>query len=702
MHWFVEDRNRNHQDATKFLKMKNFGLSTEVVKFCQSFWTGEKYNFPDMGVEVPLKLEEFRKMNLDKVGVKAAEQEAKNAEVSLVQKSKLNFNSKCNFGTNMTFCGENILKNHTYSFMKPHLVSFKPLLIGGFVGSKIQSSREEFKVPFESLLEQFLSMMVVMEADRSFKKTNLVNNTQGVKSSGCIGTASSKENLLASQRITPVCVNNPSELRTPECSNLDGISNKMNIQKSMMNVRALDESLSKISPIAKRPTYAAVTKSEKQLKPTYASVTKVNVPSVDKNRFVSSINFPSHTVDSCHKESSIMDHSGKMTRKKEICKQKVPWKETTKPETSKGKRLLDYEKNNFYEEDTQKFIETVGILNKSKDSSNDLLDVGSSNSFTECESISFKSDVQNVENFSKLSLSDSSADTRIVKNKMSHKACDIENDKNSKTLSIITKIRNVNDVNDSVKTNKPSSQDCTFLNTGFDDQIQCNPVDDIFEVPTVKDVTTSNSEFPVSIYENATLAYILGGNEDMDSDSDSFSSDSDCDWYEDDSFEEDFFCLSEISLGLVQSELGSFLNNCVDSSAAVSDNEDGLIAFALDNALCIKQECKTLEEQYIKGKEIERLKQVNQQWKEAMAKVPEKQVHEIKCKKVHFAPEKQLTRVHELADVAEFRKGPWEELARDRCRFQKVIQDFDNIISPVLLPCHRKKMYDRIYKNQEN
>ncbi|XP_076313479.1 uncharacterized protein LOC143226426 isoform X2 [Tachypleus tridentatus] len=375
-----------------------------------------------------------------------------------------------------------------------------------------------------------------------------------------------------------------------------------------------------------------------------------------------------------------------------MCKQNVPWKETTKPETYKGKRLLDSEKMNFYEEDTQEFIETIGILNKSKDSSNDLLDVGSSNSFTECKSISFKSDIQNVENFSELSLSDSSADTRVVKNKISHKACDIESDKNSKTLSIITKIGNVNGVNDGVKTNKPSSQDCTFLNTGFDGQIQCNPMDEIFEVPTVKDVTASNSEFPVSIYENATLAYILGGNEDVDSDSDNFSSDSDCDWYEDDSFEEDFFCLSEISLGLMQSELGSFLNDCVDSSAAVSNNEDGLIAFALDNALCIKQECKTLEEQYLKGKEIERLKQVNQQWKEAMAKVPEKQVHKIKCKKVHFAPEKQLTRVHELTDVAESRKGPWEELARDRCRFQKVISDFDNIISPVLLPCHRKKI----------
>ncbi|XP_013781682.1 uncharacterized protein LOC106465979 [Limulus polyphemus] len=697
MHWFVEDGNRNHQGAMRYLK--NFGLPTEVVKLYQSFWTGEKHKkFADIDVEVPLKL--------DKMSVMTTEQEAGSPEVSLVQKPKLNFNSKCGFRTNTTFCGENILKNHTYNIMKPHLVSFKPFLIGGFVGSKIQSSREEYKVPFESLLEQFLSMMVIMDANRSFQKTSFANNTQEIKSPGYIGTISSKERLLASHGITPLSISNPSELRTLDFSYVNGISNKKNIQTRTMNGRTLDESSTKVSQMVKRPTYAAVTKSEKQLKPTYASVTKINVPSVVKNRFLSSTSYQSHPVDSCCKESSdIMDHSGKMSRKREMCETNVPWKETKKLENFKGKRLLDFEKINFKKEDTQKIIKTNGFLSKSKDSSNHLLDVESNNYFTEHDTTSFKSDVENVENFSNLSLSGSSADTRIVKNESTHKTCDVESesDKKSKTMSIITKMGTVNDISDCFKTDKSSSQDCTFLDKGFDSQIQCKPIDEDYKVPTVKYVSASNSKskFPVTVYENSTLAYILGGNEDVDSDTDSFSSDSDGSWYEDDSLEEDFFCLSEISLGLMQSE-GLYLNNCADSSASVSSNKEGLIALALDNALCIKQEFKTLEEQHLENREKERLRQVNEQWKEAMTKVPDKQVHKLKSKKVHFAPEKRLTRVHELKDVAESRKGPWEELARDRCRFQKVIQDFENIISPVLLPCHREKMYDRFYKNLEN
>ncbi|NWX91911.1 PR15B phosphatase, partial [Nothoprocta pentlandii] len=44
----------------------------------------------------------------------------------------------------------------------------------------------------------------------------------------------------------------------------------------------------------------------------------------------------------------------------------------------------------------------------------------------------------------------------------------------------------------------------------------------------------------------------------------------------------------------------------------------------------------------------------------------------------------------------EDRKGPWEELARDGCRFQKRIQETEDAIGYCLTPEHRQKVFNRL------
>jgi len=41
----------------------------------------------------------------------------------------------------------------------------------------------------------------------------------------------------------------------------------------------------------------------------------------------------------------------------------------------------------------------------------------------------------------------------------------------------------------------------------------------------------------------------------------------------------------------------------------------------------------------------------------------------------------------------EARKGQWQQYARDHERFQRRIEDLENILAPVLLPKHRNQIY---------
>lgn len=51
-------------------------------------------------------------------------------------------------------------------------------------------------------------------------------------------------------------------------------------------------------------------------------------------------------------------------------------------------------------------------------------------------------------------------------------------------------------------------------------------------------------------------------------------------------------------------------------------------------------------------------------------------------------------------DGPEDRRGPWEQLARDRCRFQRRCQQVELSIGPCLQPQHRRQVYLRLTATQ--
>ncbi len=48
-------------------------------------------------------------------------------------------------------------------------------------------------------------------------------------------------------------------------------------------------------------------------------------------------------------------------------------------------------------------------------------------------------------------------------------------------------------------------------------------------------------------------------------------------------------------------------------------------------------------------------------------------------------------------EYMEARRGHWEELARDRCRFQRRIRQAEFSIAPCFTPAHRMKIYKKLY-----
>ncbi|MBN3285350.1 PR15B phosphatase, partial [Polyodon spathula] len=65
-----------------------------------------------------------------------------------------------------------------------------------------------------------------------------------------------------------------------------------------------------------------------------------------------------------------------------------------------------------------------------------------------------------------------------------------------------------------------------------------------------------------------------------------------------------------------------------------------------------------------------------------------------KQKKVMFVDE-----VEEFyASCDEDRRGPWEELARDRCRFLRRVQETEDAVGCCLAPAHRQKVFERLYE----
>lgn len=71
---------------------------------------------------------------------------------------------------------------------------------------------------------------------------------------------------------------------------------------------------------------------------------------------------------------------------------------------------------------------------------------------------------------------------------------------------------------------------------------------------------------------------------------------------------------------------------------------------------------------------------------------------------VHFAEENTLATVHPIIAwnyaYAAARKGPWEQFARDRDRFDRKIQELSKVLNPVLSNCHREKVYSERFSDK--
>nr|AWF94067.1 DP71L [African swine fever virus]AWF94068.1 DP71L [African swine fever virus] len=133
---------------------------------------------------------------------------------------------------------------------------------------------------------------------------------------------------------------------------------------------------------------------------------------------------------------------------------------------------------------------------------------------------------------------------------------------------------------------------------------------------------------------NPTLAFILGGNEDLSDDSD---------WDENFSLENTLMPLNEVFLN--DKHNSKHFNKGFDNNTA--------------------------------------LHEVNTKWEAFYSSVKIRQ----RNVKVHFATDDILVDVREADDID--RKSPWEQAAVDRLRFQRRITDTEEILSAVLL---RKKL----------
>lgn len=104
-----------------------------------------------------------------------------------------------------------------------------------------------------------------------------------------------------------------------------------------------------------------------------------------------------------------------------------------------------------------------------------------------------------------------------------------------------------------------------------------------------------------------------------------------------------------------------------------------------------------------------RLKEVNELWQKEYV---DSTSHDAELytgnkereKKVHFSS--SHPRIHRMLtwDFAyrSSRLGPWEEMARDRERFRTRIRQFECIISPVLAPDHRNKIWNQLNHQQNS
>lgn len=180
------------------------------------------------------------------------------------------------------------------------------------------------------------------------------------------------------------------------------------------------------------------------------------------------------------------------------------------------------------------------------------------------------------------------------------------------------------------------------------------------EAPSPSKVSTSPP------YVNSTIAFILGGNDDL--------SDTSSDWDE--------------------------VDDCAAGGSANDFAVDVLVMPLLNSLLSVtvlSDACPSLQRR--SGDQVDGLavspmvKDANEKWNrmyygEDVARSPRKA-------KVSFPVGDGLVEVHSADDLE--RKGPWEQIAVDRRRFQSRIASVESVLAPVLSVEHRQKVYREIY-----
>lgn len=167
-------------------------------------------------------------------------------------------------------------------------------------------------------------------------------------------------------------------------------------------------------------------------------------------------------------------------------------------------------------------------------------------------------------------------------------------------------------------------------------------------------------------YVNSAIAFILGGNEDI---SDT-ASDWD-DWDDVDSDAEDVpdFCDLLVMPLLTNILSVSVLSSCPLVQRRLGDQVDG------------HQPLSPL------------VQDANERWNRSYhGSVAKAQRTPAKVK---FPADDGLVEVHRADDLE--RKGPWEQIALDRRRFQSRISSVESVLAPVLSPDHRQKVYQKIH-----
>lgn len=164
-------------------------------------------------------------------------------------------------------------------------------------------------------------------------------------------------------------------------------------------------------------------------------------------------------------------------------------------------------------------------------------------------------------------------------------------------------------------------------------------------------------------YVNSAIAFILGGNEDL--------SDTASDWDDVDGDAEDVsdFCDLVVMPFLTNILSVSVLGSCPMVQRRLGDEVDG------------HQPLSPL------------VRDANDRWnKSYRGSVAKAQRTPAKVK---FPAGDELVEVHRADDLE--RKGPWEQIALDRRRFQSRISSLESVLAPVLSPDHRQRIYEKIY-----